>query len=1107
MKNFTTNAGTAIALAGLIALAGCGHSSGVLGIGNGGSGSSGGSSGGSGSGTGGSGANNLFMSILPPGENGNSAGGVGVQSQVPAIQYPANFRDQLDMYQNLAFAKSPLIASPAQCTPPASIAVQQASSNLACNYFKHEGLTPDTVVSSVTLAAPNGKNVTIQRDGWDVPFVTGDDRASAMYGVGYAEAQDRLWLYDLLRNVGRGQVSQFLGPSPMTYSLDQQYGTQMGYSDDELNAMAASAQKKFGTLGDLAIQDVNELVQGMNAYIAFLQTPQGLSQVPPEYATLALGVPPKFPPRNFTVADIVINAALIQAIFGGGGGSEGDNVNLLQVIDPGFGPNSTSVPEPACEFWRDLRHANDPESPATTELSFATQSPPTLSETCPHTLAPGAAIWDPGSYQSRTFLTHVPLVPVPAAAAAAKFDKRTRLAAMTPNPRMVKVAQAVPAHGKTRPGASTGKSVAAKKTIGDVRAALLALIERQRDHRTISNFIGVTANQTQDGHPIAVMGPQTSYYVPQLLSEMSVVSKGGTPLDFATRGIMTLNLPYVVIGRGSHYAWSATSGESDLIDTRVSYMCNMDGSPPSRDPGADGFPKADGYMFDMMDGNGPQCRRFYKRTDTWTATTTPASVALGGPAVPDTVTRYILRTHYGLVYATATVGGKPVAISQQRSTFYGELDTVPPFTLVGTHIPMNHTRFKQLFNSMTSTFNWLYLDENDLGYYHSGLYPKRAAGVEAELPAWGDGRYEWQSDANYFKAHPDFFTTYGGSVPFPSRSIPVAQGDPMNGYFEWPDYMSLADHPQETNPPKGYFASWNNRPARDWWAADGNGSYGPIHRVDMLRKRIIAFQQSGKKFDIGNMIEVMSDAAFTDLRAMEVLPLLLQLMQTGTTALSPDHQAVVTLMQNWLDQTSSASWIGPSAHDLGGMRRDRSDTRDSNGNLIYDNRAQVVLMDAWYPHLINTMLPQMTAAIAKGAPMLQSGYDAPRAQGSAFQDGFFEQMYRLLETALNVPGHTDYRYLTCAGSTHTGSVATEDCRQAVLHALDQALNDLGGLSNKAAWDGTQLVSAQYGAAGHTVEDYDAIRHNDFSLLAVPAIHWENRHTFQQAVQVFGPEND
>ncbi|MGH8461603.1 MAG: penicillin acylase family protein, partial [Stenotrophobium sp.] len=569
MGKFTTELGLVLAVAGTIALAGCGNSSSVNGLLLGGSsGSGGGSSSGSSGGSSGVVSGNpsdIFLSILPAGENGNSAGGIGAPSAVPvpaaATQYPANFRDQLDMYGNLAFAKSPMIATP--CVPPTSIATQQVSSNNACNYFKKEGLTPDTVVSSVSLIAPDGKNVTIKRDGWGVPFVTGDDRAAAMFGVGYAEAQDRLWLYDLLRNLGRGQISQFLGPSAMTYGLDNQYGAQMGYSDDELNAMATAAQQKFGPLGNLAIQDVNELVQGMNAYIAFLQTPQGLTQIPPEYATLALGVPPKFPPRNFTVADIVINAALIQAIFGGGGGSEDDNVNLLQTLDPTFGPNNRTISQADCEFWRDLRHANDPESPATTDLSFATQSPPSLSETCPQTLPAGAAVWDPGSYQSRPFLTHSSSAPAAPAAVASKSAADPERVARAQTLKSLDLSRLLP---QTLAVAAQQQDAALKtvvplradaplrvadavKTVS-VRAALRALIERQRDHRTISNFIGVNANQTKDGHPIAVMGPQTSYYEPQLLSEISVVSKGGTPLDFATRGIITLNLPYVVIGRG-----------------------------------------------------------------------------------------------------------------------------------------------------------------------------------------------------------------------------------------------------------------------------------------------------------------------------------------------------------------------------------------------------------------------------------------------------------------------------------------------------------------------------------------------------------------------------
>src|SRR5207247_943008 len=112
-------------------------------------------------------------------------------------------------------------------------------------------------------------------------------------------------------------------------------------------------------------------------------------------------------------------------------------------------------------------------------------------------------------------------------------------------------------------------------------------------------WMAVNADQTVDGHPIGIMGPQMGYFDPNLPWEFAVRSTGGTPLDFAGRGIGFGTLPYVLIGRGTDFAWSATSGDSDVIDTRVSRMCNTDGSPASRDDAdGDGFPDADGYLYD-----------------------------------------------------------------------------------------------------------------------------------------------------------------------------------------------------------------------------------------------------------------------------------------------------------------------------------------------------------------------------------------------------------------------------------------------------------------------------------------------------------------------------
>jgi acyl-homoserine lactone acylase PvdQ len=947
----------------------------------------------------------LFLSVMPPGSNGNSAFGVGFPGQ-PTVTFPPHFADQLSLYSDLSYAEPHLRASP--CVPPADATAHRAASDDACNYFKSAPLEPETVTANETVTALSGAAVTIRRDGWGVPYISGPTRADALFGFGYASGEDRLWLYDLLRNLGRGQLSAFLGPSPAFYSFDSNYAGVSGYDESELTQMLDETKAKFGSLGDQFLKDLDDDVAGLNAYIDSLSGANAARR-PPEYSVLKGG---GFPPGHFTRNDLLASSVLIQSTFAVGGGSEHLNELLLQELDPAFGAGSTQVSEAACSLWRDLRHADDPDATRTIADSFS-ESPAKLDETCPQTLPAGAAIWDVGSFQ--------PVTPFGALAAMPMSTPLRRPVTLDPI-RAVREA---------------------------LRAAGLAIPDQ------LSNFVAIDANRTSAGHPIAVMGPQTSYYVPQLLWEVAIHSGGGTPLDFDGRGVVFANLPYIEIGRGTDYAWSATSGDSDLVDIRVSALCNADGSAPSRDDAdGDGFPDATGYLFDAQDGKGPQCRRFFERTDRWVAQPTLASLGTGGPAAPQLVTRHILRTHYGPVFATALVAGAPAALSLQRSTFHAK----------------------------------------DVGYIHSGLYPRRDPGQSPDLPVWGDGRFEWASGRGL---PADFFATYGGTVPYPDRVTPAIQGDPSQGFVEWQDYMAFADHPKAVNPSKGYIASWNNLPAAGWWAADGHGNFGPTHRIDALVRRLDAFQANGGAlFDVGNVVEIVADAAFTDLRGQEVLPLLLQIIEGGD--MSAAQAQVVTMMQAWID-SGSGSWISGQP-GLGAWRRDR----DADG--LYDQRAQVVLMDAWYPHLIDALLPQVTAIDGSGGQpvadptkcsglALQCRLDAPRAQGSAFEYGYYEMMKRVLQMALATPGHTPYRALRCAGTGDAG-----DCRTAVLTALDQALADLGGVDRAASWDGTTLVSAQNGQSGATVESYDAIGHAQFSLLTIPPIRWTNRPTFQQVVQ-------
>jgi penicillin G amidase len=73
-----------------------------------------------------------------------------------------------------------------------------------------------------TLALPGlQKEVVVERDRWGVPHIRATSEQDLAEAQGYVMAQDRLWQMDLLRRVGRGQLSEILGPA--TLSIDKDF--------------------------------------------------------------------------------------------------------------------------------------------------------------------------------------------------------------------------------------------------------------------------------------------------------------------------------------------------------------------------------------------------------------------------------------------------------------------------------------------------------------------------------------------------------------------------------------------------------------------------------------------------------------------------------------------------------------------------------------------------------------------------------------------------------------------------------------------------------------------------------------------------------------------
>ncbi|MBS1890238.1 MAG: penicillin acylase family protein [Actinobacteria bacterium] len=61
--------------------------------------------------------------------------------------------------------------------------------------------------------------LSIYRDAMGVPHIVADNRNALVYGIGYAQAQDRLWTFHFKKRLLEGRVSELFGKD--TLPLDR----------------------------------------------------------------------------------------------------------------------------------------------------------------------------------------------------------------------------------------------------------------------------------------------------------------------------------------------------------------------------------------------------------------------------------------------------------------------------------------------------------------------------------------------------------------------------------------------------------------------------------------------------------------------------------------------------------------------------------------------------------------------------------------------------------------------------------------------------------------------------------------------------------------------
>ncbi|HEX6116299.1 MAG TPA: penicillin acylase family protein [Solirubrobacterales bacterium] len=894
-----------------------------------------------------------FRNILPAGQGSNATA-----LEIAAFQgggaQPPHEHDQYDMYSNLVY-DAPIGASEIP------------------SYFKDAsfGTKPENRERTYSPRA----DVTIVRDDFGVPHIYGDGRAGAMFGAGYASAEDRLFFMDVLRHAGRAELSSFIGGGQT--GMDHDVWADTPYTEDELQLQFDLGDDLYGARGAQLQGDVTNYVAGINKYISEARIDP--SKMPGEYALTAK----PGGPDDWEVTDVISTASLVAGIFGKGGGNEVGSAVVLDEAKQRFGRKGKRV-------WSDFRSAEDPEAPTTVhDTKFPYERVPRKT--------PGLALPDRGTLEREPLVVDATGTggPVEAARAADPL--------------------AAP------PGPDAAESI-----VGPLSQVTGA-----------SNALLIPGAESESGTPLAVFGPQVSYFAPQILMEQSIHAPDGPQgpaVDARGAAFLGTNL-FVQLGRGRDYAWSATSAGQDIIDSFALPLCEPGGGKPSLD--------SQNYRY------RGECLPFevLERSNSWQPN--PAV----DPTAPGSETLRALRTKLGIVTHRAEIDGEPYAYTRLRATYFHEVDSALGFSEFNDPEVMKTPEgFMDAACKIDYTFNWFYVNEDRIAYFNSGYNPKRSRKTDPNFPAFGTKKYEWRG-----------YQPPSDAVLQPTPADPAA----VDPHSLTAKQEPCRKHPQVVD--QRYLTSWNNKQAPAYRASDAEWGYQPIYRSDSLDERIESGIAGARKMSLVELINAMEDAGTVDLRGSQVLPWVLEVIGRGKGASADAKRAIATLR----------AWVKAGAH-----------RRDLNRDGVYDNAEAVRIMDAWWPLLLEAEFrPSLGRDLYGAVESARSIDDTPHKpgtnQGSAYNGGWYGYVQKDLRSLLGEPVEGAYSRVYC-GRGRLGR-----CRKALVASLEVAT---------AIPASEVYADADDCDVGDPQMCFDAVEYTATGGVGQPPMPWINRPTFQQAVE-------
>jgi hypothetical protein len=207
----------------------------------------------------------VALNVLPPGQSGD-------------LLFPATATDQLKLYDGLT---------------PRGGDVRAAD---LTRYFKPERFGVSGKVVRTERPRPG---LRILRDRWDVPHVYGRTRTDVEFGAGYATAEDRFILLELLRGPGRLTALDVPGVDPFALATSGRQFVPTAETETRISEQLKLI-RGAGSKGRQLYADVRSYVAGINAY--YKKRNQGL--------------------RPWTMTDVIAVGSLLGADLGVGGGDE-----------------------------------------------------------------------------------------------------------------------------------------------------------------------------------------------------------------------------------------------------------------------------------------------------------------------------------------------------------------------------------------------------------------------------------------------------------------------------------------------------------------------------------------------------------------------------------------------------------------------------------------------------------------------------------------------------------------------------------------------------------------------------------------------------------------